>query len=478
MGSQHHQLSRHGCGANALNLNERSRGLLSQVFAPVEHCGMVARMFLATVNGSVLGFQEPRGIVQLPPLPEFIGSMLHVDPSGPAADHGPLAGYEIEHHDGGTVSLHRGRMYLCAPPDSNVVSWDREQAGAWEKFAPIQASSFGYDCPRQAIWPAGLVWGQERVVDEDPAVFVVDECLYLPWSRSDAWGLFTPDGDIVEAAMSERVLYNQKVEPAERFDYSSAARDEQRYIYCGYFNCHFGHFLIDTLSRLWRGKGDGQAKLLFHCDIAVQSWFGTPHIKLFLDALRIGPGDVAVLTEPARLSNVVIPKTSLSAQRYIHRAYHQLCRDIADRLGAGDGRAVEGQNVYLSRSRLKIGTGACLNESRLEKEFDRLGFAIVHPEELSLPDQIATMRAARSIVGLAGSAFHLTAFCGGKRIAALVMNNSVNANFKLIDAVSGNDADYFSPLHARSVVNYEGNFHMAYELDDPIGVARALVGAL
>ncbi|CAX27165.1 conserved protein of unknown function, capsular polysaccharide biosynthesis protein-like protein [Methylorubrum extorquens DM4] len=438
---------------------------------------MVARMFVSTVNGSVLGYQGARGFVQLPPLLEFVGDMLRIDPSGSVQDHGPLAGYKAERHADGAISLHRDGMYLCAPPDVSTVDQDRTQIGEWEKFRPVQVRDFDQTCWRQAIWPAGHVWGQVRVVEENPATVSVSDCIYLPWTQTGTWGLFTPDGDVVEAAMTERELYQQKTELAEVPSFASAEIRSESYIYCGYFNCHFGHFLIDTLSRLWHHEGHPRAKLLFHSDLAVQSWFAIPHVKLMLDALGVRPQDMVVLTEPTRLKNLVVPKTSLSAQRYVHHAYRRLCLRIAERLGAGDARGIGGR-VYLSRSRLKIGTGICANEGAIEREFRRLGFAVVHPEELSLQDQIATINAADGIVGLIGSAFHLTVFCEPKRLIGISSNNVVNANYKLLDVVAGNEAEYFTPIHVRPAADFEGFFHSGYALDDPIGVARAVAERL
>jgi hypothetical protein len=79
-----------------------------------------------------------------------------------------------------------------------------------------------------------------------------------------------------------------------------------------------------------------------------------------------------------------------------------------------------GMMIYLSRRRLKRRLRRLSNDAAVERCMARRGFAVVHPQHMSLADQINAAAGADIVAGVDGSALHLSAFMRpGSRMVVL-----------------------------------------------------------
>ena len=65
------------------------------------------------------------------------------------------------------------------------------------------------------------------------------------------------------------------------------------------------------------------------------------------------------------------------------------------------------QNPYISRSRLPDGLRRIEREAELDQLLLNRGWTVIHPEQLSVNEQLRHLRQAQVIAGPLGSAFHL-----------------------------------------------------------------------
>jgi Glycosyltransferase 61 len=99
-------------------------------------------------------------------------------------------------------------------------------------------------------------------------------------------------------------------------------------------------------------------------------------------------------------------------------------------------------HVYLSRSRFG-GWHGIANEAEVERALIDLGFAVVHPQELSLPDQLALYAGADCIVADYGSAAHNALFA--PRGAAVFCINWLSRCQSGIAALRGQPLAFMAP---------------------------------
>ena len=207
-----------------------------------------------------------------------------------------------------------------------------------------------------------------------------------------------------------------------------------------------GHFLVETLGRLWlwldfasRGRTrDERVKIVFHHwpDLSLADIFANRLYRALFGALGIRPADIQLVQDRPLKARILHCPYPLSIY---HHYMHPLMSDLFDHLarevvapGRGApsylplalgrvvrsaardprrGRAGSPQDrIFLSRSRW-MENKRILNEDELEDVFRARGFSIVHPQDLSPVDLMRRLGAADIAASSDGSTAHLLAFC-------------------------------------------------------------------
>lgn len=302
--------------------------------------------------------------------------------------------------------------------------------------------------------------GQSRLREDPPGVEIVDDAviprcvetdirIFDPSSdwRFRGWkgGVYDGERTICPASLGRRdfSFVSTPFAPDE-IDLDTAEHISGEAVYAGLAFKHFGHFMLESTSRLWWPILEG-----FRGPIVFQNTHGRERLpafaRRFLELSGLS-GDVIVADRALRFDRVVVPHSAFTIRTGAHRCFQ------APFLAAGEAaarhvRPVAGPTgddaagAYLSRTRYKY--RGSLGEPRVEKAFARNGFDIFHMEELPLEQQILVMRRYQTIAGIAGSAFH-TMLCAAqtKNAIYLARDYDINENFFIIDEMMGNTATY------------------------------------
>jgi capsular polysaccharide biosynthesis protein len=177
---------------------------------------------------------------------------------------------------------------------------------------------------------------------------------------------------------------------------------------------HFGHFFVDVLTRAWGYRaavnaGVSELKVLVP---RLGSNFMTP----FLCAAGIPEDAIVPLDRPVACQELFVATKCFQTHGYTTRTAVAFWQKLRDALDQGDGP----ERVYVSRS--KTGNRKLTNEAEVEDLFASLGFAIVHPQEMSVADQVTCFANARFLAGPNGSNLFQLAF-QRKLERALVINS-------------------------------------------------------
>ena len=218
-----------------------------------------------------------------------------------------------------------------------------------------------------------------------------------------AHGVF--DGDGVFVPLSRARLSRNRISGVPPYRAPTAQRDGT-YLYCGLSHDHFGHFLLESLTRIWA---------LDHLDMAIDGLvlparkgkrMGPPLPKRLARALARFCGDLPlyVLDQPTRIQRLILPAPGFGHGPWLPGTphYHSFIQNrLADLPVDGADR------LYLSRRRLHLPEKLVDREAEIEAMMEAAGYFIFEPEKYHLDIQLGVMRAARQIVGADGSAFHL-----------------------------------------------------------------------
>jgi capsular polysaccharide biosynthesis protein len=235
-------------------------------------------------------------------------------------------------------------------------------------------------------------------------------------------------------------------------------------IYAGLQQGQFGHFLTESLARMW-------AILKSNRTIV---WLGDQQRRAFcseiLGLLGIDERRFRFVTESTRFADLEIPVAGLVLGTACHSEHAAAlgvypCRD-----------PVKGKRVWLSRSGLADRKSGMVNEPELEELLAGQGWLITHPQQHSLKEQLETICDAEILAGFDGSAFHTILLARDLRARLLIVprgtSKTVSPTFAMISAAK---AIRQTVITARATkVGGSGRGSFKAMLDDPMDLLRAL----
>jgi hypothetical protein len=195
-----------------------------------------------------------------------------------------------------------------------------------------------------------------------------------------------------------------------------ASRLDGTWLYGGMLRDHFGHFVTETVGRLWGWRESGLAfdGIVFIPYVEdrppshgeAQDLARRAFVADMLDLLGIGTR-LVVATEPTRVERLVVPEQIMfdweERQTVGLGPLRRLFRSMLDRVAGVPGLGAD--VAYVSRAGRP---GArFIAEDAIEEAFLRAGHAVMRPETMPLRDQVAAYRDLHGVVFAEGSAMHL-----------------------------------------------------------------------
>ena len=175
-------------------------------------------------------------------------------------------------------------------------------------------------------------------------------------------------------------------------------------IWGGKLTGHFGHFITDTMSRLWYAikNRDLEYKLAFIADNRFDG-FKPFHIEMF-EQLGIETERILTVDRPTKFKEIIIPKPSW----YTMRGFNKELFPIAYNAAVKDIKPKERKKIYISRS--KFHKSDMFNESYFQNFFEEQGFITICPEQIPLKEQLAYIVGADEVATTIGTLSNLALF--------------------------------------------------------------------
>lgn len=183
-------------------------------------------------------------------------------------------------------------------------------------------------------------------------------------------------------------------------------------IYAGTYYQLFGHFLTETVPNLAAvaelAKNSPNVPILMHSspkmrDDTAELPKPTSWVEWALDKLGIEFDRLKFITEPLEIKELLIPPSPF---RRKFRYSSDTLPDLLDKFFTAPAGVDE--KVYFSRTRWP--KPRLTHEDQIEERLSSIGYTIVHPQELSLDEQLSVIRGAKTLVGPQGTALHWSLF--------------------------------------------------------------------
>ncbi|MDP5306916.1 glycosyltransferase family 61 protein [Paracoccus spongiarum] len=239
-------------------------------------------------------------------------------------------------------------------------------------------------------------------------------------TRMQPSGVLDAAGRFVEQSISWNNSTSPVNEPPTVPPEAEISDLDGRYLFGGIFYGHFGHFIVESLSRIWAldsldAKADG---LIFTPKTPRITEHHVGHYSALLAAFGVDL-PIRIAHGPTRVSDLHVPLQGFGMYDLIDGS--PAFRDFINR-HAGKTIAPEGpERLYVSRSQLPPQRGSILGEHRIEEYLAAEGYEVFHPQRASHAEQIARYRAARFVIGTDCSPLHLLGYVGdsGQRVGVL-----------------------------------------------------------
>jgi Glycosyltransferase 61 len=222
------------------------------------------------------------------------------------------------------------------------------------------------------------------------------ELLVAPWTRAG----FRPDGSVDRETIrwwgAGEGSAIEDIEPLA--DREIVAEYDEEVLWGGWMIGHFGHFLIESATRLWPLLPSGPLESM---PVIFTTPLSDPFIVEWLRAFGVEPAPLPP-QGTVRFKKVRVPQPALRIDDYVTPEFRRI--HLRAREGLEPPPGASGGVVWLSRTgieRERRVRDEALLEWLLEDELE-----VIRPETLSLAEQVGVVERAGALAGTLGSAFH------------------------------------------------------------------------
>ena len=175
------------------------------------------------------------------------------------------------------------------------------------------------------------------------------------------------------------------------------------YYFLGNVHRHFGHNLVEGVSRAWALDlindvlRSEMTFLVFEPDLA-------DHSIALLELAGVPKERITHASAHDVVEHLIVPDMAMRTHRWITRLQEKVWRTMA----ANTQPSAPYRKVYLSRSAHR--QRPLTNEADVEAYFQKAGYEIVQPEKLPVNEQVSLAAESISLAGCVGSQMYLAAF--------------------------------------------------------------------
>lgn len=205
---------------------------------------------------------------------------------------------------------------------------------------------------------------------------------------------------------------------------------DENVIYIGIIPKHWGHFLIDTVSRFWPFLLEKYRKYrVAFCGWGWQDGKISGNFLKAFELMGISEDQLIFVKYPIKVSKIIIPEATMEFGATWNKTYKDTVDQIAERALKDMSclKLKKYKKIYFTRTQLLKSKLNEVGEKEIEELFSSAGFHVLAPEKLSLVEQIFYIRNCEVMASLSGTIPHNSVFAkNGTKIIILNRTPVIN----------------------------------------------------
>lgn len=292
---------------------------------------------------------------------------------------------------------------------------------------------------------------------EDLKAEYVKNGIILPWVSPNKFGTFQGLGGVLdgEGQYVEASGHQFLVEGGYIPEHVQSKRGKA--VYCGRFHMHWGHFLIDDVSRLWivNGLSAGNVEYYVFTKEAGDKRNFSGNYLAFFRLLGI-ESKIRLIDQPMRFDEVIVPEVAYERGKHYSAEFVEIFEKVSQK--AMQAACVNAypihKKIYFSRKLQKKVNVSEFGGDAIERFFENNGYYLLIPEQLQLEEMIWYIRHAEEVACLSGTIPHNMLFgLEGQKVVICEKNCTINECQIDVDRIKGLDVTY---LDANITSHYAG----------------------
>lgn len=263
-----------------------------------------------------------------------------------------------------------------------------------------------------------------KLIDSQITAIEIEDATVLPFMYLDsgpirrAGGILDSKNIFIEESGS-RKGYLKYGKPYD-YDHSKTEFVDEEVIWFGYYYSHWGHFLIELIGRMWYLLDYYRNQKIIY--ISQDGDIFTGVFLEFMGYLGVPKENIIKIEKPKRFSKMIIPEYAATEYHYSDK-YIQMIDKVISQSDYENCNFSFGENIYLSRRKVKDSKIKDFGESAVERAFVENGFVPVSPEKLSLREQIGLWNKTKNIVCINGT-LPLNIIFNREKLNIIVLNKT------------------------------------------------------
>lgn len=258
--------------------------------------------------------------------------------------------------------------------------------------------------PKKAQWLRRM-YNTPFVCKEDLQVWRGENAVVLPMRRTQGEGVLFGRGGVVDQHGNYIPLSGIETRIMGGYPFEKPAVQDERVVYCGYLVNHWGHFLVEAVTRLWYALERDLTvdKYVFFLDEGQQRQI-QGNYQAFFRLLGIWDR-LELISVPTAFREVIVPEIGFQCMNFYSPKYLAIFDAIAARI-TPEPQWEQPEKIFFTRSQFAKGNHYDFGLECLDNYFSRNGYEVLAPETLTLEQMIHYIRGAKEVATLSGSVQH------------------------------------------------------------------------